>query len=90
MPNECDDQAHTQRMLSCSSSDTCQHPLAVPCSLPAGVPACLCYAVDMQSVRGAVLDLVVELIATSSMFIGNCLQVCACVQHTLQHKSSSC
>lgn len=44
----------------------------------------------MQSVRGAVLDLVVELIATSSMFIGNCLQVCACVQHTLQHKSSSC
>jgi hypothetical protein len=37
----------------------------------------------LQAVRKAVLDLTVELIATSSAFIGNCLQVWAvrtCVQ----------
>jgi hypothetical protein len=34
----------------------------------------LCAAV-LQAVRRAVLDLTVELIATSSTFIGNCLQV---------------
>lgn len=39
----------------------------------------LCCCV-LQSVRSAVLDLVVELIATSSTFIGNCLQV-RCLRH---------
>lgn len=37
----------------------------------------LCAAV-LQAVRRAVLDLTVELIATSSTFIGNCLQVGSC------------
>ncbi len=38
------------------------------------MPSC---AALLQAVRRAVLDLTVELIATSSTFIGNCLQVCS-------------
>ena len=33
-------------------------------------------AAHMQAVRAAVLELIVELIVTSSTFVGNCLQVC--------------
>lgn len=44
----------------------------------------------LQPVRKAVLDLTVELIATSSAFIGNCLQVWALRGPSQQAAQHSC